>query len=89
MVLSPVSNRMVPGVLWQLTRGSMACMAQDGLLGLLYPLWQFAIGGCVLVTLVLATRRLMRRGPSRMTRALLVTGGAAVCLAVLGILLAR
>lgn len=67
----------------------MACMAQDGLLGLLYPLWQFAIGGCVLVTLVLATRRLMRRGPSRMTRALLVTGGAAVCLAVLGILLAR
>jgi hypothetical protein len=89
MVPARVSNRVLAGVLAPLARGSMAVMAQDGLLGLLYPLWQFAIGGCVLVTLVLATRRLMRRGPSRMTSALLVTGGAAVCLAVLGLLLAR
>jgi hypothetical protein len=66
----------------------MAGMSQDALLGLLFPLWQFAIGGCVLVTLVFATRSLLRRGPSRMTSALLVTGGAALGLAVLGLLLA-
>jgi hypothetical protein len=66
----------------------MTGMSQDALLGLLFPLWQLTIGGCVLVTLVFATRRLMRRGRSRMTSALLVTGGAALGLAVLGLLLA-
>jgi hypothetical protein len=66
----------------------MTGMSQDALLGLLFPIWQLAIGGCVLVTLVFATRGLLRRGPSRMTRALIVTGGAALGLAVLGLLLA-
>jgi len=64
-------------------------MSQDALLGQLSPLWHLTIGGCVLVTVVLCTRRLLRRGPSRMTRALIVTGSAAVGLATLGILLAR
>ena len=63
-------------------------MSQDALLGLLSPLWHLAIGGCVLVTVVLCTRRLLRRGPSRMTRAMIVTGSAAVGLAVLGLVLA-
>jgi hypothetical protein len=66
----------------------MAGMSQDALLGQLFPLWQLTIGACVLVTVVLCTRRLLRRGPSRMTRALIVTGGAALGLAVLGVLLA-
>ena len=65
----------------------MADMSQDALLGLLLPVWQLAIGGCVLVTVVLSARRLLRRGPSRMTRALIVTGSAALGLATLGVLL--
>jgi hypothetical protein len=67
----------------------MAGMSQDALLGQLFPLWDLAIGACVLVTVVLCTRRLLRRGPSRMTRALIVTGSAAIGLATLGYLLAR
>ena len=63
-------------------------MSQDALLGRLFPLWQLAIGGCVLVTVVLCTRRLLRRGPSRMTRAMIVTGSAAFGLAALGLVLA-
>jgi hypothetical protein len=66
----------------------MAGMSQDALLGLLFPVWQLLIGAFVLVTVVLAGRRLLLRGPSRMTRALIVTGGAAVGLATLGLLLA-
>jgi hypothetical protein len=62
-------------------------MSQDALLGLLSPLWQVLIGACVLVVLVISTRRLIRRGPSRMGRALIVSGSAALALAVLGLLL--
>jgi hypothetical protein len=65
----------------------MASMSQDALLGMLFPLWQAVIGGCVLVVLVVCTRRLIRRGPSRMTHALIVSGSAAIALAVLGLLL--
>jgi hypothetical protein len=65
----------------------MASMSQDALLGMLFPLWQVVIGGCVLVVLVVSTRRLIRRGPSRMGRALIVSGSAALALAVLGLLL--
>ena len=67
----------------------MAGMSQDALLGLLFPVWQLAIGVAVLATVALSTRRLLRRGPSRMTRALIVTGGAALGLATLGVLLAN
>jgi hypothetical protein len=66
----------------------MAGMSQDALLDLLFPVWQLLIGACVLITVALSARRLLRRGPSRMTRALIVTGGAAVGLAALGLLLA-
>ncbi len=68
--------------------GSMAGMPQDALLSLLFPFWQLVIGACVLLAVVLSARRLLGRGPSRMTRALIVTGGAALGLAALGILLA-
>jgi hypothetical protein len=67
----------------------MVTMSQDALLGLLFPAWQLVIGVVVLVTVVLCSRRLLRRGPSRMTRALIVTGSAAIGLATLGVLLAR
>jgi hypothetical protein len=66
----------------------MSDMRQDDLLSLLFPMWQVVIGGCVLAVLVVSVHRLLGRGPSRMSRALLVTGGAAVAVAVLGILLA-
>ena len=46
--------------------------------GLLLPFWQVVIGAVVLVVLVLSVRRLARRGTSRMTTALLVTGGGIV-----------
>jgi hypothetical protein len=59
----------------------------NGLLATLAPIWQFVIGVCVLVVLVAASARLARRGRSRMTTALLVTGAAAVGLTVLGILI--
>ncbi len=64
-------------------------MPRDSLLDLLFPIWQLAIGGCVLVVTVISIRRLRQRGPSRMTRALVVTGSAVLGLAALGILLAR
>lgn len=66
----------------------MSGMPQDALLSLLFPMWQVVIGACVLVVLLVSVHRLLGRGPSRMSRALVVTGGAAVAIAVLGILLA-
>lgn len=65
-------------------------MSQDALLGLLAPLSEALIGGCVLVVLAISTRRLLRRGPSRMGRALIVTGGATAAVVFLALaLLAR
>jgi hypothetical protein len=62
-------------------------LADDAFLGLLYPLGQLVIGGFVLVAVIVWIRRLARRGPSRMTTALLVTATAIVGLAVVGVLL--
>lgn len=45
----------------------------DGLLGLLSPGWQLVLGVCVAVAVVVAGFRLVRRGPSRMTKAMGVT----------------
>jgi hypothetical protein len=44
------------------------------------------IGMLVLVTLVVSVSRLIRRGPSRMGGAMLLTAGAVIGLAVLGYL---
>lgn len=66
----------------------MSGMPQDDLLSLLFPMWQVVIGGCVLAVLLVSVHRLLGRGPSRMSRALLVTGGAVAAVAILGILLA-
>jgi hypothetical protein len=66
----------------------MSAMPQDALLNLLFPMWQLVIGVILLGVLLISTHRLLGRGPSRMSRALVVTGSAAVAVTVLGILLA-
>jgi hypothetical protein len=70
-------------------RGDQSAVAtanEDGLLAMLAPVWQLIIGGCVLIAVIAASARLARRGRSRMTTALLVTGAAIVGLALLGLL---
>lgn len=67
--------------------GTTRAVAADALLDLLMPLWQWLIGILVLVTLVFSLYRLFMRGPSRMGGAMLVAGGAAVGLAVVGYLI--
>lgn len=62
-------------------------VAADAILGMLLPFWQLVIGCCVLVAVVVSVRRLSARGTSRMGRALLVTGAAAVGIAAIGLLL--
>jgi hypothetical protein len=54
---------------------------------MLLPFWRLAIGGCVLAAVLVAGWRLGQRGPSRMSRALVVTGAAIIALTVLGVLL--
>ena len=66
--------------------GNPPVLASDALLDLLAPLWQLIIGLLVLVTLVVSGRRLFQRGPSRMGGAMLVVGGAVVCVAVVSYL---
>ena len=66
--------------------GSSSTLAADALMDLVLPIWQLVIGALVLVTLVVSTLRLIRRGPTRMGGALLLTGGAVIGLAVIGYL---
>ena len=66
--------------------GSSPTLAADAVSDLLLPAGQVVIGALVLVALVVSTLRLIRRGPSRMGGALLLTGGAVIGLAVLGYL---
>jgi len=66
-----------------------ASTAADALFNLLVPFWQLVLGGVVVVFLVGATARLVRRGPSRMNTAILVTGAGVVGLVLLGVLFAR
>lgn len=66
-----------------------AIRTQDALLNLLLPVWQIAIGLCVLAAVVVAGFQLARRGPSRITTALLLTGGAVVVICALGLFLAQ
>lgn len=63
-------------------------MPHDALLDLLMPLWRLVIGLTVVLVMVVAGRRLLSRGPSRMGRGLIVSGGAALTLVLVGLLLA-
>jgi hypothetical protein len=67
--------------------GSSPASASDALFGMLIPLWQVIIGLLVLVTVVVSVRRLVMRGPSRMGGAMLLAGGALVCVAVVSYLI--
>ncbi|GAA0478205.1 hypothetical protein FHR83_009319 [Actinoplanes campanulatus] len=62
-------------------------LAADAVLGLLVPVWQWAIGLLVLVTVVLSARKLLMRGPTRMGGALLLAGAAVVALTALSYLM--
>jgi hypothetical protein len=66
--------------------GFQTALAIDALFGLLMPIWQVLIGVLVLVALVVSVHRLFMRGPSRMGGAMLLVGGAVVCLAVVSYL---
>ena len=66
--------------------GHPPVLAADALLDLLVPLWQLVIGVLVLVALLLSVHRLFMRGPSRMGGAMLLFGGAVVCVAVVSYL---
>ncbi|HEU4421405.1 MAG TPA: hypothetical protein VFR67_02565 [Pilimelia sp.] len=61
--------------------------AEDALLSLLLPFWQLVIGVCVLLVVLVSVHRLIMRGPSRMSTALIVLGAAVVGFAALGALL--
>jgi hypothetical protein len=65
----------------------MRYVADDALLGLLAPFWQLVIGLCLVVVTIVAGHRLLMRGPSRMSRAIVVAGGAVVGVVLLGVLL--
>jgi len=58
-------------------------------LNLRRPAWQVAIGLCVVAAVVVVGFRLLLRGPSRVTTALVLTGGAVLGICAVGILLER
>lgn len=64
----------------------MRSFADDALLGLLFPFWQLVIAICLLCVSVVAAHRLLMRGPSRMSHAIVMTGGAVVGILIIGIL---
>jgi hypothetical protein len=66
--------------------GSPPALASDALVGLVMPISQLVIGLLVLVTVVVSVHRLFMRGPSRMGGAMLLAGGALVCIAVVSYL---
>jgi hypothetical protein len=66
--------------------GYPPALAAEALTGLLMPIWQFLIGILVLVAVVVAAYRIFMRGPSRMGGAMLMVGGAVLCVAVVSYL---
>lgn len=64
----------------------MRYVADDALLSMLAPFWQLVIGVCLLGVTIVSAHRLLMRGPSRMSRAIIVSGGAVVGIVLLGIL---
>jgi hypothetical protein len=67
--------------------GSPPALASDALVGLVMPISQLVIGLLVLVTVVVSVHRLFMRGPSRMGGAMLLAGGALVCVTVVSYLI--
>ncbi|MFV2104502.1 hypothetical protein [Micromonospora sp. LOL_024] len=69
------------------SRLTVPVLAEDALLGLLLPIWQLIIGAFVLFAVLVSVKRLARRGPSRMSTALLITAAAIAGFALVGVLL--
>jgi hypothetical protein len=69
------------------SRPASPVLAEDALLGLLLPFWQLIIGAFVLFAVLVSIGRLARRGPSRMSTALLITAAAIAGFALVGVLL--
>ena len=65
---------------------SHPALAADVLFDMLMPLSQLVIGILVLAAVVVSVHRLIMRGPSRMGGAMLIAGGAVVCVAVVSYL---
>jgi len=66
----------------------MRLTSEDALLGMLFPMWQLVIAVCLIIVTVVAGHKLLMRGPSRMSRGVVVAGGAVVGVVLLGILFA-
>jgi hypothetical protein len=66
---------------------AMSRYASDALLDLLMPFWQVTIAVCLLAVSIVAGHRLLMRGPSRMSHAIALTGGAVLGVIVVGVLL--
>jgi hypothetical protein len=64
----------------------MRLYAQDALLGMLAPIWQATIAACLIVVTVIAAHKLFMRGPSRMSRGIVMAGSALVGVLVVGFL---
>jgi hypothetical protein len=60
----------------------------DALLDMVGSIWQMVIGGLVVVVMLVAAIRLSRRGPSRMSTALIITGVAVLGIVALGLIAA-
>ena len=60
--------------------------AADALLGLLHPAWQALIAVCLLIVTLLGIRRLVSRGPARVTNAVFFTGFLILAVTVVGTL---
>ena len=65
----------------------MRHVADDGLTSLLFPFWQLVIALCLVVVTIVSAHRLLMRGPSRMSRAIVLAGGAIIGVVVIGMLL--
>jgi hypothetical protein len=69
------------------SRPPATILAEEALRGFLVSFWQLVIGAFVVFVVLASLGRLARRGPSRMTTALVVTAVAIAGLTVVGVLL--
>jgi len=64
----------------------MRVSGEDALLGMLFPMWQIVIAVCLVIVTVIAGHKLLMRGPSRMSRGVVVAGGAILGVVLLSLL---
>ena len=64
----------------------MRVAGEDALLGMLFPMWQIVIAACLIIVTIIAGHKLLMRGPSRMSRGVVVAGGAILGVVLLSVL---